>query len=86
MQHPRETGQTQGDHSIPPQEGRYDHSPPRGAKVEAESSQARGQGPQLAPVEEENEAVHGRRVDNEEPHHAPPRTEEQTWEQRFRSL
>ena len=34
----------------------------------------------------ENEAVHGRRVENEEPHHAPPRTEEQTWEQRFRSL
>ena len=86
MHHPRETRQTQGDHSIPPQEGRYDHSPPRGAEVEAESSQARGHGPQLAPVEEENEAVHGRRVDNEEPHHAPPRTEEQTWEQRFKSL
>ena len=96
MQHPRETRQTQGDHSIPPQEGRYDHSPPRGAEVEAESSQARGHGPQLALVEEENEAVHGRRVENEavhgrrveneEPHHAPPRTEEQTWEQRFRAF
>ena len=86
IQHPRETRQTQGDHSIPPQEGRYDHSPPRGAEVEAESSQTRGHGPQLAPVEEENEAVHGRRVENEEPHHAPLRTEEQAWEQRFRSL
>ena len=51
-----------------------------------ESSQARGHGPQLAPAEEENEAVHGRRVENEEPHHAPPRTKEQTWEQRFRNL
>ena len=30
--------------------------------------------------------MHGRRVDDEEPHHAPPRTEEQTWEHRFRSL
>ena len=86
IQHPRETRQTQGDHSIPPHEGRYDHSPPRGAEVEAESSQARGHGPQLASVEEENKAVHGRRVENEEPHHAPPRAEEQTWEQRFRSL
>ena len=28
MQHPRETRQTQGDHSIPPHEGRYDHSAP----------------------------------------------------------
>ena len=88
MQHPRERRQTQGDHSIPPHEGRYDRSPPppRGAEEEAESSQARGHGPQLAPVEEENEAVHGRRVENEGPLHAPPRAEEQTWEQRFRSL
>ena len=86
MQHPRETRQTQGDHSIPPHEGRYYRSPPRGAEAEAESIQARGHGPQLAPVEEENEAVHGRHVENEGPHHAPPRVEEQTWEQRFRSL
>ena len=86
MQHPRETRQTQECHNIPPHEGRYDHSMPCGAEAEAESSQARGHGPQLAPAEEENEAVHGRRVENEEPHHAPPRTEEQTWEQRFRNL
>ena len=59
---------------------------PRGADAEAESSQARGHDPQLAPVEEENEAVHGRHVENEGPHHAPPRAEEQRWEQRFRSL
>ena len=90
MQHPRETRQTQGDHSIPPHEGRYDRSPPPpppgGAEVEAESSQARGHDPQLAPMEEENEAVHGRHVENEGPRHAPPRVKEQTWEQRFRSL
>ena len=86
MQHPRETRQTQEGHNIPPHEGRYDHGIPRGAEAEAESSQVRGHGPQLAHAEEENEAVHGRRVENEEPHHAPPRTEEQTWEQRFRNL
>ena len=89
IQHPRETRQTQGDHSGPPYEGRYNRSPPpppRGADAQAESSQARGHGPQLAPVEEENEAVHGRRVENEGPHHASPRAEEQTWERRFRSL
>ena len=80
MQHPRETRQTQEDHNIPPHEGRYDHSIPRGAEAEAESSQARGHGPQLAPAEEGDEAVHERRVENEEPHHAPPRAEEQIWE------
>ena len=86
MQHPRETRQTQESHNIPPHEGRYDHSLPRGAEAEAESSQARGHGPQLAPAEEENEAIHQRHVENKEPHHAPPRAEEQTWEQRFRNL
>ena len=85
MQYPRETRQTQEGHNIAPHEGRYDHSIPRGAEAEAESSQARGHRPQLAPVEE-NEAVHERRVENEERHHAPPRAEEQTWEQRFRNL
>ena len=29
MQHPRDKRQTQGDHSIPSHEGRYDRSPPR---------------------------------------------------------
>ena len=87
MQHPRETRQTQEGHNIPPpHEGRYDHSIPRGAEAEAESSQARGNGPQLAPAEEENEAIHEKRVENEEPYHAPPRAEEQTWEQRFKNL
>ena len=86
VQHPREMRQTQESHNTPPLEGRHDHSIPRGTEAEAESSKARGHGPQLAPVEGENEAVHGRRSKNEEPHHAPPMTGEQTWEQRFRNL
>ena len=86
MQHPRETRQTKEVYHTPPREGRYDHSIPRGAEVEAESSQDRGHGPQLAPREEENEAVHGGRIEKEEPPYAPPRAEGQTWEQRFRNL
>ena len=86
MRHLRETRQNQEGHNVPPHEGRHDHSILRGAEAEAESSQARGHDPQLAPVEEENEVVHGRRGENEEPHHAPPMTGERTWEQRFRNL
>ena len=86
IQHPRETRQTQEGHNIPLHEGRHSHGIPRGAKAEAESSQARGHGPQLAPAEQENEAMLGGHVGNEEPHHSPPGTEEQSWEQRFRSL
>ena len=78
IQHPREMRQTQEGHNIPPHEGRHDHSIPRGTEAEAESSQARGHGLELAPVEEGNEVVHGRRGENEEPHHAPPMTGEQT--------
>ena len=74
IQHPRETRRTQEGHNALPHEGRHDHSIPRGAKAEAESSQARGHGPQLAPKEEENEAVHGRRGEYEEPHHPPHKT------------
>ena len=86
MHHPREMSQAQEGHNTPPHEGRHDHSIPRGTEAEAESSQAKGHDPQLAPVEGENEAVHGRRSKNEELHHAPPMTGEQTWEQRFRNL
>ena len=86
IQHPRETRQTQKGHNVPPYEGQHDHSIPRDADAEAESSQARGHGPQLASVEKENDAVRGRRGENEEPHHAPPMAGEQTWEQRFRNL
>ena len=86
IQHPREMRPTQEGHNIPPPEGRHDHSIPRGTEAEAESSRARGHDPQLAPAEEDNEAVHGRRGENEEPHHIPPMTGEQTWEHRFRNL
>ena len=86
MQHPRETRQTQEGYITPPREEQHDHSIPRGTEAEAESSQARRRGSQLAPLEEENEAVHGGRIENEEPPYAPPRAEGQTWEQRFRNL
>ena len=77
MQHPRETRQTQEGHNIPPppppppppHEGQHGHGIPRGAEAEAESSQARGHGPQLAPAEEENRAMLGGHVGNEELHH-----------------
>ena len=80
IQHPRETRQTQEGHNIPLHEGRHNHGIPRGAEAEAESSQARGHGPQLVPAEEENEAMLGGHVENEEPHHPPHGTEEQSWE------
>ena len=86
MQHPRETRQTQEGHNIPPHEGQHGHGIPRGAEAEAKSSQARRHGPQLAPTEEENGAMLGGHVGKEELHHPQPGAEEQSWEQRFRSL
>ena len=88
MQHPRETQQTQEGHNIPPppREEQHDHDIPRGAETEAESSRARGRGPQLAPAEEGNGAMLGGHVENEELHHLQSGAEEQSWEQRFRSL
>ena len=86
MQHPRETRQTQEGHNSPPHEGQHGHGIPRGVEAEAESSQAKGYGPQLAPAEEENEAMLGGHVGNEELHHLQPGAEDQSWEQRFRSL
>ena len=86
MQHPQETRQTQQGHNIPPREEQHDQDIPRGAETEAEFSRARGHGPQLAPAEEGNGAMLGAHVTNEELHHPQPRAEEQSWEQRFRSL
>ena len=86
MQHPRETRQTQEDHDIPPHGGQHGHDIPRGAEAEAESSQARGHGPQLVPAEAEDGAVLRERVGNGEFHHLQPGAEEQSWEQRFRRL
>ena len=86
MQQPRETRQTQEGHNIPLHEGQYDHDIPRGVEAEAGSSKARGHGPQLAPAEEENGTMLGGHIGNEELHDPQPGAEEQSWEQRFRSL
>ena len=86
IQHPREERQTQEGHNIPPHEEQHGYGIPRDTEAEVESSQARGHGPQLAPVGEENQAVYRGRGENVEPHHPPPITGEQTWEQRFRNL
>ena len=86
IQHPRETRQTQEGHNIPPRDEQLGHDIPRGVETEAESSRARGHGPQLAPAEEGNEAILGGQVMNEALHHPQPGAGEQSWEQRFRSL
>ena len=69
MQRPREVRQAQEGHNFPPYEGQHNLDVPRGAEIEAESSQARGHGPQLALGEEGNEATLGRHVGNEELRH-----------------
>ena len=57
IQHQQETRQTQEGHNLPPREEQLGRNIPRGIEVEAESGQARGHGPPLAPAEEENEAM-----------------------------
>ena len=69
IQRPRETRQAQEGHNFPPHEGQHNLDIPRGAETEAESSRARGHGPQLAPIEEGNEATLGGHVGNEELRH-----------------
>ena len=86
IQCPRDTRQTQEGHNFPPHEGQHNLDIPRGTETEAESSRARGHRPQPVPGEEGNEAVLGARVGNEELHHPQPGAEEQSWEQRFKSL
>ena len=86
IQHPREERQTQEGPNIFPHEGRHGYGIPRNTEAEAESSQARGHDPQLAPVGEEDPAVRRGRSGNVEPHHPPPVIIEQTWEQRFKNL
>ena len=90
MQHPRETQQTQKYYKSPPppppHELQHCHGIRRGAEAEAESSRARGHEPQLAPAEDGNGAMLRGHVGNEETHHPQPGVEEQSWEQRFRSL
>ena len=69
IQRPQETRQTQEGHNFLPHEGQHNLNIPRGAETEAESSRARGHGPQLAPREEGNEATLGGHVGNEELRH-----------------
>ena len=69
IKRPRETRQTQEGHNFPPHEGQHNLDIPRGDETEAESSRARGHGPQLAPGEEGNEVTLGGHVGNEEPRH-----------------
>ena len=70
MQYPRETRQTQEGHNTTSQEGQPHLGPPRDAKMEVESSRARGHGPHLTPREERNEATLEGNVENDEP--TPP--------------
>ena len=86
MRRLQEVRQTQEGQNIPPHEGQHGHGIPRGAEEEAESSRAREHEPQLAPAEEGNGAMLGGHVGNEELHHPQLEAEEQSWEQRFRSL
>ena len=59
MRRPQEARQTQKGLDLPPHEGQHNIGPPRGAETEAESSQAWGHGPHLAPGGEDNEATLG---------------------------
>ena len=86
MQRPREARQAQEGHNFLPHEGQPNLDIPQGAETEAESSRARGHGPQPAPGEEGNEVMIGGRVGNEELHHPQPGEGELSWEQRFKNL
>ena len=86
MQRPREARQTQEGHNITPHEGQHILGTPRGAETEAESSQAKGHAPHLAPGEEGNEATLGGHAGNEELRHPQQGTGDQSWEQMFKSF
>ena len=86
MRRPREARQTQEGHNFPPHERQHNLDIPRGGETEAESSRAKGHGPQPTPGEEGNEATLGVHAGNEELHHPQPGAEELSWEQRFKSL
>ena len=85
-QRPRDTRQAQEGHNFPPHEGQHNLDIPRGTDTEAESSRARGRGPQVVPREEGKEATLGEHVGNEELHHPQQGAGELTWEQRFKNL
>ena len=72
MQRPWEARQTQEGYNITPQEGQPHLGTPRGAEMEAESSQARGHEPHLTPREEGNEETPEGNVRNDELTPPPP--------------
>ena len=80
MRRPQEAQQTQEGHNIPPHEGQQDFGTPRAAETKAESSQARGHGPHLAPGEEGNKATLGGYAEKEELRHPQQGAGEQSWE------
>ena len=86
MQRPREARKTQEGHNFPPHERQHNLDIPRGTETEAESSRARGHGPQPALGEEGNEATLGVHAGNEELHQPQPGAEGLSWEQRFKGL
>ena len=86
IQRPRDTRQAQEGHNFPPHEGQHNLDIPQGAETEAESSRARGRGPQVAPREEGNKATLGEHVRNEELRHPQLGAGELSWEQRFKNL
>ena len=84
IQRPQEVRQAQEGHNTTPQEEQPYLGPPQEAKIEAESSRARGHRPHLTPKEERNEAILGGNIRNDEP--TPPQQGmgERSWEQRFK--
>ena len=86
IQRPQDTRKAQEGHNFPPHEGQHNLDIPRGAEIEAESSRARGRGPQVAPGEEGNGATLGEHVGNEELQHPHQGAGELSWEQRFKNL
>ena len=86
IQRPLDTQKAQEGHNFLPHEGQHNLDIPRGAETEAESSRARGRGPQVAPGEEGNEATLREHFGNEELRHPQQGAGELSWEQRFKNL
>ena len=86
LQRTRDTRQAPEGHNFLPHEGQHNLDIPRGTETKAESSRARGRGPQVAPGEEGNEARLGEHVGNEELRHPQQGAGELSWEQRFKNL
>ena len=86
IERPRDTRQAQEGHNFPPHEGQHNLNIPRGVETEAESSRAKGRGPQVALGEEGNEATLREHVRNEELRHPQQGAGELSWEQRFKNL